>query len=265
MTSDTIRQDRKAAWRQLLWPSVAAAIGFAVLVSLGAWQVERLAWKEDLIESVNLRLDKEPVPAPGPGMWSDFDEAAFDYTPVRLSGHYLPGEAYYFISLSQPNGPYAGPGYFVLNPFLTGEGWVVMVNRGFVPHDMRLPAARPGSSPPLGEVEIDGLLRRPEHPNFLSYEPDLDKQVWFVREPQRMAQSLGVKAADIAPYAIDLFAGEGEPDMLPRGGETIVTFRNNHLQYAGTWFGLAAVLVVVYLAFVRSRFRQMEAGDSMTG
>ncbi|MXN66111.1 SURF1 family protein [Stappia sp. GBMRC 2046] len=242
---------------------MAATIAFAILVSLGSWQVQRLAWKENLIESVKARRDREPVPAPGPDHWHSFDENRWDYTPVTLTGRFLPGELYYFISLSMPNGPYSGPGYFVFNPFLTDKGWVAMVNRGFVPQDRWLPAQRPASSaPPEGAVTIEGLLRRPEHPNFLSYEPDLQKQVWFVREPERMARSLGVENPDIAPYAVDLFADSAEPDALPRGGETIVSFRNNHLQYAGTWFGLAAVLLVVYIAFVRSRFRQMKTADT---
>lgn len=260
MTTDTAPQAKNPVWRQVLWPSLAAAIAFAVLVSLGTWQVERLAWKENLIESVNARRDEEPVPAPGSGHWRSFDEEQWDYTPVTLSGRYLPGELYYFISLSMPNGPYAGPGYFVLNPFLTEEGWVVMVNRGFVPHEMRLPESRPGTTPPEGAVAIEGLLRRPEQPNFLSYEPDMKKQVWFVREPRRMAQSLDVETADVAPYAVDLFADKGAPDALPRGGETIVTFRNNHLQYAGTWFGLAAVLVAVYIVFIANRLRGLKNG-----
>ncbi|NRG19794.1 SURF1 family protein [Rhizobiales bacterium] len=260
MTSDTVLQRKRPVWLQVLWPSVAAAIAFAVLVSLGAWQVERLAWKESLIENVNARRGRDPVAAPGPDRWHSFDEERWDYTPVRLTGRYLPGELYYFISLSQPNGPYAGPGYLVFNPFLSAEGWVVMVNRGFVPQDRRLPADRPDTAPPKGTVEIAGLLRRPEHPNFLSYEPDLEKHVWFVREPERMARSLDVEAPNVAPYAVDLFADSGEPNALPRGGETIVSFRNNHLQYAGTWFGLAAVLAAVYIVFIASRLRRSQKG-----
>lgn len=258
MTSELTTTHGKPTWRQILWPTVAAAIGFAVLVSLGMWQVDRLAWKENLIERVTERIGREPIAAPGPGAWQGFDEQAWDYTPVRMTGRFLPGEAYYFISLSKPNGPYQGPGYFVFNPFLSEEGWVVMVNRGFVPQEQRLAESRPGSEPPEGTVTVEGLLRRPEHPNFLSYEPDLDSGVWFVREPERMAHSLGVTERDVAPYAVDLFAEEADGTALPRGGETIVSFRNNHLQYAGTWFGLAAVLVVVYAMFVRSRLARLK-------
>ncbi|MBA5778387.1 SURF1 family protein [Stappia sp. F7233] len=238
---------------------MAAALGFAVLLSLGIWQVQRLAWKESLIARVNERLDLAPVALPGPGQWAEFDTDRWDYRAVAAEGRFLPGELYYYIALGKANGPLNGPGYFVYSPFETEQGFVVMVNRGFVPDGQRLPEARPGSDAPSGEVRISGLLRRAEVPNYLSVEPDLAKRIWFVREPERMADSLGVSGLAVAPYAVDLGADATLSGGLPQAGETIVSFTNNHLQYAGTWFGLAAVLLVMYALFVRSRLSVRKA------
>lgn len=253
MKTDATQAARRPAWRVLLWPTIAAVAGLAVLTGLGTWQLQRLAWKEGLIAQVGERLDLAPVAAPGPEEWSGFDTSRWDYRPVSLFGRFLPGELYYYIALGNAKGPLGGPGYLVYAPFETADGFVVMVNRGFVPDGKRLPEERPGSEAPSGDLEVKGLLRRAEVPNFLSVEPDLAERIWFVREPERMAGSLGVQGVAVAPYSVDLDAA-GTPDGgMPQAGETIVSFTNNHLQYAGTWFGLAAVLAVMYVVFARSR------------
>lgn len=250
---------RRAIWRIVFWPTFATVFAFVVLAGLGFWQLDRLAWKEGLIEQVNSRLGLSPVDAPGPSEWTNFDVEFWDFRPVAVSGHFLPGEAYYYIAVTEPKGAFGGPGYFLYAPFLTDAGFAVMVNRGFVPDGKRLPESRPGSAAPLGPLTLTGLLRRAEVPNFLSVAPDLVKNMWFVREPIRMAESLGVAGVDVAPYAIDLTAEATPPGGLPQAGETIVSFRNNHLQYAVTWFGLALVLLGVYVAFLRSRLKAYQA------
>jgi len=246
--------------RRLLWPAVAAVVSLVILLALGTWQVQRLAWKLDLIERVETRVDADPVPAPGPQDWADLSDAAWDYRPVTVRGRFLEGELYYYITLSEPQGTYAGPGYFVYAPFRTQDGYVVMVNRGFVPDGHERPEARPGSAPPQGDVALEGLWRRDERGNMFTLEADPDDGIWFVREARKMAASLGVTDVPVAPFTLDLAARFTPAPGLPQAGETIVSFRNNHLQYAVTWYGLAAVLVVIFAAFARAEWRKGQGG-----
>jgi len=232
--------------RVILALLVTAAL--AVLVSLGNWQVERLHWKEALIAAATERPDAPAVPAPGPRDWPDFDIAEWDYRRVSLTGTFGPREAHAFISLPEPRGPLGGPGYFVVAPFTTEDGWTVMVNRGFVPQGMKAPQARPGSEPPEGTVTVEGIVRQNDQPNFLTPAPDPRTRTLFSRDIGTLAAFLDVGVGTVAPYSVDLVAQETPPGGLPQAGEYRVNFPNNHLGYALTWYGLAACLVGVLVA-----------------
>ncbi len=120
---------------------------FVVLIGLGAWQLQRLAWKEALIAAATERPELAPVPAPGPDAWPNFSFDDWNYRRVSLTGTFGPGEAYAWTNLSEPQGGLQrGTGYFVVAPFTTSDGWTVFVNRGFVPDAMRDPDTRPGSA-----------------------------------------------------------------------------------------------------------------------
>ncbi|WP_075217005.1 SURF1 family protein [Mongoliimonas terrestris] len=241
---------RRPPRRSLIPLTIAALVALAVLLGLGTWQVERLGWKEDLIARVNARITAEPGPIPGYDAWDDLDPVAIEYQPVTFEGRYDHSrEIHVFIALTQPKGPVGGQGYFVLTPAETREGLWVFVNRGFVPLDRKDPTSRAE-----GQVEgfhtITGLTRPPEEPSWVSPEDDVERNIWFVRDPERMADAVGLYPDRVAPFTVDVFAGES-PGGLPQGGETVIAFSNNHLQYAITWYGLALALVVVFVAVVR--------------
>ncbi|MEO1102649.1 MAG: SURF1 family protein [Pseudomonadota bacterium] len=223
--------------------SIAA---FAILIGLGTWQLQRLAWKEGLIEAATQRPLATPVPAPGPEAWPTFDIEEWNYRRVLLTGTFGEDEAHTWIVLSDPKGPLSGPGYFVVAPFTTSEGWSVLVNRGFVPEDQKAQSARAGSAPPSGEVTIEGLIRRDDTPSFITPAPNERTNTWFSRHISGMAPYLGLKRALTAPYTVDLTAEATPASGVPQAGESKLTFSNNHLQYALTWYGLAAALVGVF-------------------
>jgi surfeit locus 1 family protein len=229
-----------------------ALIGFIILCGLGTWQVQRLAWKQDLMARVEERTTLAPVSAPGPATWADIDYDDLDYLPVSVAGAFLNDqEVYTYVALSDPAGTYGGQGYFVLTPFVTDEGWVVLVNRGFVPEAAKDPAVR-ADAQIEGEIEISGLLRPPQGRNWFTPADDPEGGIWFTRDPETIASSLSLDGADLAPYYIDAFFDPDLPGGVPQGGETTVTFPNNHLQYAVTWFGLAAVLLVMTILRLRA-------------
>lgn len=238
------------AWRRLLAPTIAAIIVFAILCALGTWQLRRLGWKAALIAQVETRIATAPVPAPGPSAWPALDIGDFDYTPVTVSGVLLNDtEAHVYGQVSKPKGPVGGVGWWIYTPLRTDEGWIVYVNRGFVP-DGRQSADTRRDGQLAGRVTVTGLARRPETPWHLFGESTPKNNEWFAREPSRFAAAAGLPAGSVAPYSIDADATPN-PGGLPQGGETTIVFSNNHLQYAVTWYGLALALVAVYAVFAR--------------
>lgn len=200
---------------------------FAGLVALGVWQLERRTWKLALIEQTERLLKSPPVPAPPPLAWARIgpDDT---YRPVFASGRFATGADTYVQAATT-----LGGGFWVVTPFRTG-GFTVLVNRGFVPPELRGRAP----APPAGETTVRGLLRQSEPGGgFLrSNNPANDR--WYSRDTAAIATARGVDR--VAPYFIDQGATPGA--AWPRGGLTVVTFRNTHLVYALTWFALAGLL-----------------------
>ena len=229
--------------RSLLWPAIATLIGCVFLVLLGVWQLHRLAWKEGLIAEIAARAKAPPQPLPPPGEWAQLRPDDYEYRHVELDGVFDNGkEALVF----RPAGGLSRePGYLVLTPLKLDSGAYVIVNRGFIPVDLKDPAAR-------GEIEgrthLTGLMRQPESRNFFTPADDPETDQYFTRDPALIARHFGLATA--APFSVD--ADENPKSaVLPRGGASELTFPNNHLAYALTWFGLALALVGVFAVFAR--------------
>jgi len=221
--------------------TVAALLGVALLVSLGVWQLYRLTWKTALIAAADSRAHAAPVAIDRTLGGADGD---IEYSHAEARGEYLPGEAYLFTVLEDGR-----IGYQAIAPFRLDDGRILLVDRGFVPEAGRAPAAH--GAPPAGEVRLTGLVRAARDSGPFVPKPDLAGRIWYGRDPGAMAAALGVKLA--APLILARDAGAaGE---VPEGGRTRLTFRNEHLAYAVTWFGLAATLLVIYFAFHWSRGR----------
>lgn len=250
--------------RALFVPGLFTLLGLAILVALGTWQLQRLAWKNELIDRVEERLAAAPIAAPPPAAWEDLDLDALDYQPVGVRGHFLnERESHVFIGLTQPRGPLGGPGYFILTPLVTADGWTVIVNRGFVPQERKDPATRLEGQVG-GEVAVTGLLRRPEGRNPFTPPDDAAGNMWFTRDPAAIAAALALPGP-VAPYMIDAAYDPSQPGGIPQGGESVVSFANNHLMYAVTWYGLAVVLLIVFVAFARGRLRDQGSTSGVDG
>jgi surfeit locus 1 family protein len=249
------RPSGRVPLRTILLPTIAALLGIAVLVGLGVWQLQRLAWKEALIARVAARLGAPAVGAPGPSEWTRLDLGEREYQPVTISGRFAHDHEIHVVQpLTEPRGHYGGYGYLVMTPLTTADGWTVYVNRGFVPEDKTDPATRAAGQVD-SEVTVTGLLRAPHDRSWFMPADNLAKNQWFSRDPALYAGAAGLPPGKVAPYIIDAFADPRLPGGLPQGGETIVDFPNNHLQYAITWFALAAGLAAVFTGFAWSRLR----------
>lgn len=212
--------------RRLIGAGLAVAM-IVLLVGLGVWQLERRTWKLALIEQVERRLAAAPVVAPGPEQWPGIgrDDA---YTRVHASGRLLAGRDTYVQAVTD-----LGGGYWVLTPLRTSAGWTLLVNRGFVPADMRGRAPPPGQ----GEATVSGLLRITEPGGGFLRRNDPQAARWYSRDVAAIAASQ--RLGRTAPYFVDADrTGAG----WPRGGMTVIRFPNSHLVYALTWFALAALI-----------------------
>ena len=248
---------RRGAARSLIVPGVLLLVVLAVLISLGNWQMRRLSWKLALIDRVESRLAADPAPPPGPQDWPGLKADDIDYRQVRLTGTYLPGDLYVFTALGSPRGRYGGPGYWVMTPFQTTGGWIVFVNRGFVPQGLKAPDTRPGSGARAGVVTLEGTIRHAETEGT-TLDADPQKNIWYRRDPTELAEGADIPSDEVAPYTIDLNASMMPESGLPQPGETTVTFNNPHLGYALTWYGLAAAGLGVFIVFAFGRFRRTD-------
>lgn len=226
---------RKFQFRPVLTFCVVIAV--AILVSLGNWQLQRLEWKRDLISSID-RMMAEPE--------YEIKDSRFElpeYHPVAVDGRFLNEGA---VSVF---GTYEGaPGAFLFAPFAVSDDFIIYVNRGFAPQ-----SAKPDdiALAPKGLVRIEGLLRYSEKLSppaswFRNAGADANG-FWYVRQPRTMAEAADLSVQSVSQYYIDQHAVENT--QWPRGGTTRLDFRNKHMEYALTWFGLAGALIGVWLVF----------------
>lgn len=243
--------------RELILPALLTLCAFAVLISLGTWQVRRLAWKEDLIARAAERPNGPVQPLPTASAWASFDVAEGEYRPFRLAGRFQHDkEALVFTSLPDPKGKFSGPGFWIVTPFALSDGGTVLVNRGFAPQGRHLPADR-GETLSPDTVSVVGLMRPDEERGMFTPEDRPDQNVFYARRIADLAAAKGL-SPPVAPFTIDLVVAEAPPGGLPQAGETRMTFANNHLQYAFTWYGLAAVLLVVSALYIRGRLSERD-------
>ena len=215
------------------------AFGALLFASLGVWQVQRLAWKLDLIERVDARVHSPPTAVP-PEAWRTANAQRDEYRHVQVQGTFLHDRATLVDALTE-----RGAGYWVVTPLRTPDG-VVLINRGFVPSKGTVVVGAGESKP----VTVTGLLRMTEPGGRFLRPNDPTQDRWFSRDVAAIARARGL--GPVAPFFIDADAGPN-PRKYPIGGLTVVRFRNAHLVYALTWFCLAALCVVGLVLVRRSR------------
>ena len=212
---------------------VLIVVLIAGLLALGVWQVERRAWKLDLIRQVDARVHAPASPAPGPDHWLSVSKDRDQYRHVALRGVFLHDRE----TLTQAVSDY-GAGFWVMTPFRTDGGFTVLINRGYVSTERRAPENRQAAQI-AGETTVQGLLRITEPRGGFLRANDPAAERWRSRDVEAIAARRGL--SDVAPYFIDADA-TANPGGWPIGGLTVIRFPNSHLVYALTWFGLALML-----------------------
>jgi surfeit locus 1 family protein len=228
--------------RRLILPSCVLAATL-VLLGLGTWQMQRLAWKEALIAERAAGL-AQPAAALPADFADDAAARAFDFRKVRVTGVFRHDLEQLFGAKARGN----VLGHDVLTPLVPADGPAVIVNRGWVPADKAHPASRPKGQVE-GEVTVSGLARYRAADRPGPFTPDNDPldRTWYHYDMQAMATALGMALSPIVVEADETPV----PGGLPIGGRSQITLANNHLHYAITWYGLAAALIGVYIVFRR--------------
>jgi surfeit locus 1 family protein len=238
--------------RSVVVTSLFAVVALAILLALGAWQVERLRWKEALIATLEERLAAAPVALPPARDWGKLEAGRDEYLRVAFTGQFENDkEALVYTTGSSMRSDAGGPGYWVFTPARLADGGTAIVNRGFVPDGRQDSAARRDGLV-AGAIDIVGVLRWPDPPGLFTPAGEPARNIWFARDPAAIAAAKAI--ADAAPFYVEM-ESPVPPGGLPHPAAVRPSLPNNHLGYAITWFGLAAVLVGVYAAWMWGRWR----------
>jgi surfeit locus 1 family protein len=223
---------------------IATILGVVMLCTLGFWQLQRLQWKTALIAERRAELVAPPVALSA--ILSDIKAGkAVDYRPVTLSGRFLPGKDLHLFSTAY------GPGWEIVSPFLTSEGAMVLVDRGFLPEMTGKEIMSP--APPATPLAISGFAHEPAagKPAFVPRnDPERNRWFWWDLPAMAAAAAAG-EAGPVAPVLVQLSGAPLGGNDAPRPVAPVIAIPNNHLAYALTWFGLALALAIVAVLAVR--------------
>ena len=225
-------------FRPYLWLTLFSVPTLAILVALGSWQVQRLIWKSEIIETFTARAAAVPVSVDA--LTGDADDNQF--RRLRLSGTLLHDQEIYLTGRT-----YEGnAGFHVITPFRRSDDSIIFINRGWVSEEYRLPNSRPFSIK-TGIITIDGIVRLPQRQGYFVPDNEPDRGFWFTLKPDEIARYKNLMSAETAFY-VDRVRTD-DVITLPIAAEVRINVRNAHLNYALTWFGVALSLIGVYTAY----------------
>lgn len=235
MSADAQKSSSKWLWLALIFGAAA----LIVLMSLGTWQLQRLAWKEDLLATIERRTTQVPLPLED--VYARYEAGEdIEYLPVETLGYFdHSNEQHFFATFDGLSG------YYIYTPLMLETDRFIFVNRGFVPFDKKDQATRPETLVSLSQ-EVTGLARSAptQKAGWVVPENDVEKNVFHWKDLDAMIARTGKPVEQFLPMFIDR-DNKANPTQLPVGGVTMIDLPNNHLQYAITWFGLALTLVGV--------------------
>jgi surfeit locus 1 family protein len=252
---------------KLLVPTLLTVVGLAILVGLGTWQLNRRTWKDGLLGTLKSRAGSPPVSAnvSWPGLaCHDLKDTGLsnpcEYQPVALRGVFDHArERHIFTAAPQAPGLGSGRGFWVFTPLkLDGSEKTVFVNRGFVPE-----AKKEAASRVVGQtnqsVEVVGLYRSAQERGWFDGQNDAPRNIWYVRSPAELWPAEPDADRPIERWAyVDLTGPTPAGGLpLPLAGRNEIS--NRHLEYAITWYGLAATLIGVFGVFAYGRLRPADA------
>lgn len=225
-------------FRPQLIPTIFTVLAVILLLTLGTWQLYRMQWKNNLIAAVDskMSLPVEELPA----KIDNIDDIM--YRRFTVSGHYLNDQEIHLFT--GPRAVRGTPGYDIITPLKRDDGSIVLVDRGWVPNDKKSSDTRPETLVTTG-VTVEGMLHKGETPGRFTPENDPEKNLWFWIDTKAISQKIEQPVGD---FYLRRIKKDDDAD-LPIGGDMAVSYRNDHLQYAITWYLLAFIAIVIYVLY----------------
>ncbi|SNR37843.1 SURF1 family protein [Paracoccus sediminis] len=214
--------------RRILFPLILGVVGCAILIQLGLWQLRRADWKDGVLDEIQASIEAAPMPLPAD------PDPSMKYMPVTVSGTTTGAEIDVLSHTKEQGG-----GYQVVSRFVTDDGRAIMVDRGFVPQELRRAERGPV------RLNIRGNLHWPDEKGSATPDPNMDENIWFARDVPAMA-----KVLDTEPVLVVASFVEGDAQGVEPIPVSIQGIPNNHLTYAIQWFVIAATWAGMTLALI---------------
>jgi surfeit locus 1 family protein len=223
--------------KRLIIPALVTLAAFTLMMSLGVWQLHRLAWKEKMIAQSTAARAMKPLPS----LPQEYAADELIFRSIRLHGKFLNDHEFH-LAPRYHEGQF---GYHILTPLQLSDGRVILVDRGWIPPEKKDPKTRPETLP-RGVVIVRGILRQPLSPLwFMKSKPD--DNLWFGQDMQAFSAATG---KTLEPLIVESVSKE-TPGLLPIPSDGNITFRNDHLGYAITWFAIAAGVLIIFIIYCR--------------
>ncbi len=240
--------------------AVFTALMVLVFAGLGIWQLQRRAEKHALIAMLNERLAAAPAPLPPRSQWNALTPGRDEFRRIAFSATYAPlPDAMVYSAGSAVRNDVSGPGTWAFLPAQLADGNTIVINTGFVQNTMQDRAQQDRAVRRLitgDPVQLTGYIRFPESAGALTPSESVAKRLWFTRDHLAMARVLGwVEGGKaVAPFYVDLETPAPESG-IPKPGPLSVHLKDDHLQYAVTWFTLAFAVVIAFGVWWRTQRR----------
>jgi surfeit locus 1 family protein len=246
--------------RSLAGFSIFTSVMLLAFIGLGVWQLQRRVEKHALIAALDQRLAEPPGALPPPSQWGALAAASDEFRRVQFQATYIAApDVMVYSSGSAVREDVSGPGTWAFLPARLPDGAVVVINTGFVQNTMQDRAQQDRAVKPLltnAPVTLTGYLRFPEKAGVLTPQQNLAKRLWFTRDHLAMADALGWAGENgtVAPFYIDL-ESPAPANGIPKPGALEVHLKDDHMQYAITWFSLAGAVVIAFAVWWRAQRR----------
>jgi surfeit locus 1 family protein len=226
-------------FRLRLIPSLIAVPAFATLLALGIWQMQRHVEKAEINQFRAVRASAPAVDPPA----ASANLSEFEFRRIRVTGRFAHDRELFVYGRSQRG----NDGYYIITPLIRDTEPALLVNRGWVPKDRKEPDRR-AAGQVEGTVSVTGFLRRDARRGWLMPDNEPQRNHWFWFDLPEMFLAARLDRAE--PYYVEADASQN-PGGFPIGAQTQLSLPDPHLNYAFTWFALAAALAVIYIAWHR--------------
>ena len=201
-----------------------------IFLALGTWQVIRLNWKIELINSIEQSLKSEPVEFNGSN--------PINFKKIKFEGILDNSKIIYLYSLNE-NGE---PGFDIVNP-ISINNKSYLINRGWIPRELKLKKYLSTNT------KFEGILKLKSKYNYFKPENNLKTNYWFTLKDEDLLNYTG---KEFSPFIINNISRQNE--IYPKSKQVGANISNNHLKYALTWFSLAVSIFLIYLYFRKKNY-----------